>query len=271
MNKQSSLWSDNLSLKYFKNYLEVMPLSLALLRSIEAKYLASGDLTLPILDLGCGTGEFAQGFFRHQQVYIGLDISLPDVIQAKKTYKYHQSICADGRKLPFKNNCFNSVVSVSTLEHINQPDRVITEIFRVLAPGGKLVMTVNTPKIGQMLYWPNVLKKLGLSKLAESYTKFFHQVFKHRTLWGEHQWRNILTSSGFKQQNVKQIFSPEAISHFDRWLPTALIAQLFKLTFGRRWVYRPSFVNRWLANRYGWLVEKPETVGGNLFIVTSKP
>jgi ubiquinone/menaquinone biosynthesis C-methylase UbiE len=270
MSKQNALKKE-LAQRLLGNYLDFMPLSLAILRSIEAKYLADVKLTPPILDLGCGTGEFAQGFFHHQQMGVGMDISIPDILQAKKTKKYQKLLCADGRNLPFKNNCFNSVVSISTLEHINRPGRVISEVFRVLAPGGKLAMTVNTIKIGQMLFWPKVLRRLGWVKLAESYINFFHQVFNHQTLWGEKRWRRVLRDNGFRLEKVEEIFSAKVVEHFDRWLPTSLPAQLIRRVTGKRWVWRPDWINKWLVNRYGWLVTQDEQIGGNLFIVTSKP
>ncbi len=72
-----------------------------------------------ILELGSGTRRRASNI-------INLEIeSGPEV-----------DIVADGHLLPFKDNSFDAVISEAVLEHVRAPTRVVSEIYRVLKPGG---------------------------------------------------------------------------------------------------------------------------------------
>jgi SAM-dependent methyltransferase len=47
-----------------------------------------------------------------------------------------------GERLPFKDSCFDGVISVAVLEHVRDPFASASEIVRVLRPGGRLVCAV---------------------------------------------------------------------------------------------------------------------------------
>jgi SAM-dependent methyltransferase len=47
-------------------------------------------------------------------------------------------IAADAHCLPFLNDSFSSVISLNAFEHYRKPDAVVSEIMRVLKPGGKV-------------------------------------------------------------------------------------------------------------------------------------
>lgn len=72
-----------LSMDYFEKYLRVAPFSHALWRSREAIFVKKVKFKKPLLDIGCGFGEFAGVFFQ-SKVEIGIDISLKDLIEAAK-------------------------------------------------------------------------------------------------------------------------------------------------------------------------------------------
>lgn len=258
------------SREYLRRYLEVAPLALAVFRTIEAKNIAEVKMKRPILDVGCGFGEFA-GVFFDSEVEMGLDISWKELISAKRANRYKNLTWADARELPFKNNYFNTVLSVSVLEHIKDVGEVISEIYRVLAPGGKLIFTVNSKKIDRMLFWPERLEKWGFPKLTRAYIRQYHKIFKHETLWSNKKWREILQKEGFKVQTMREIISPEATRTFDFYIFTSWPSQLIKIIFGKRWAWRPRWFREWLVKKYGWLVEQDEKEGSNLFVVAAKP
>ncbi|NLV59126.1 MAG: class I SAM-dependent methyltransferase [Clostridiales bacterium] len=57
-------------------------------------------------------------------------------------------IAAYGEQLPFSDNSFDRVFSVSVLEHVQDPEKVVCEIVRVLRPGGYAY--INVPNYGSL-------------------------------------------------------------------------------------------------------------------------
>ncbi|MFC1790425.1 methyltransferase domain-containing protein [Patescibacteria group bacterium] len=255
--------------EFLRRYLRVAPLALAIFRSIEAKNIAEVAMRRPILDLGCGFGEFAGVFFQ-KKVEMGLDISWDELVSAQKANLYEKLTWADASDLPFKDNHFGTVLSVSVLEHIPNVGPVLDEAFRVLKPGGKFVLTVNGAKINKLLFWPNWFKKRGLPGLGTKYLNWYHRVFKHQTLWSKRKWEQALKKVGFKISHSREIISPEATQLFDFFLLTAWPSQIIKLLIGYRWAWRPKWFREWLVKKYAWIVEREEKQGSNLFIVATK-
>lgn len=256
--------------KYLRKYLEVAPLALAIFRSIEAKNISRVKMQRPILDVGCGFGEFA-GVFFNSKVEMGLDISWKELITAQKSNKYQKLAWVDAKEMPFADNFFGTVLSVSVFEHVTGVNNVLSEVYRVLKPGHKFVFTANTSKINQYLFWPKLLEKLGFPNLASKYIKLYHRVFKHVTLWSPQRWKKELEMIGFKIIIMEEIISPQATKTFDFLIPFSWPYQLYKVIFGKRWSWKPGWLKEYLADKYVGLVAKDEGEGSNLFVVAQKP
>lgn len=100
-----------------------------------------------ILDAGCGTGIFTLDILSKGSRVIGLDVSLPMLIPAGKKLKGYpfQMILADMLNLPFLENSFDKVVSVTALEFIEDAKGAVKELFRVTRRGGRIVVaTLNS-------------------------------------------------------------------------------------------------------------------------------
>jgi ubiquinone/menaquinone biosynthesis C-methylase UbiE len=173
--------------------------------------------------------------------------------------------------MPYANNSFATVLSVSVLEHISNIDEVVTEVFRVLKPKGQFIFTTNTPKINSMLHWPKVCHAVGLHPLAGFYIKSFNRVFHHVTLLDKNQWKKILERSGFKIVTSREIISPCVTEFYDTMLITSWPSQVTKIVFGKRWAWKPKWFREWLVRKFSPVVESDDTEGSNLFIVAYKP
>lgn len=255
---------------YLRRYLAVAPIALALWRSVEAKHFGKIDLRKPILDIGCGFGEFA-GVVFESQVEVGVDINYKDLINAMKTNNYMSLARADARNLPFANESFSSVVSISTLEHIVGPDKAFKEAYRVLKPGGTFALTVVTDKLNNSTFYGPLLKKMGFKKLGGIYLRAYDKIFHHYSMLSKKQWEKCVTNAGFKIEVSREIISPKITKLFDILLITAWPSQVIKLIFGRRMVYRPKFLLDFCTKIFLGLVEEEETEGTNLLIVAKKP
>jgi ubiquinone/menaquinone biosynthesis C-methylase UbiE len=100
-----------------------------------------------ILDAGCGTGVFTLDILSFGAHVIGLDISLPMLIRAvQKAREYpFQTVSADMATLPFQDNSFDKVVSVTAIEFFEDASDAVKELFRVTKHGGVIVVaTLNS-------------------------------------------------------------------------------------------------------------------------------
>jgi SAM-dependent methyltransferase len=88
-----------------------------------------------LLDVGCGQKPYRQLFAVDE--YIGLELDTPENRARKQADHYY-----DGIRLPFPDESFDSVLCNQVLEHVFTPEDFLSEIRRVLKPGGKLLLTV---------------------------------------------------------------------------------------------------------------------------------
>lgn len=154
----------------FHGYLAKAPLAHALFRCSELSYLTGRRISRPVLDLGCGTGEFAS-IAVNEFIDTGVDISASRLQSAHKSGLYSHLIRADAGRLPFCNQAFSTVLCVSVLEHLAEPDQALFEVNRMLRGGGEFIGTVVLADLHSNLLYPKVLRKLGLSGFAHAYEK----------------------------------------------------------------------------------------------------
>lgn len=79
---------------------------------------------------------------------VGIDISPAVVDLVRRRHPKLQAEVADVRELPFADGSFAAVVSNSTLDHFDRPEDIeaaLSELHRVLAPGGRLLITFDNP------------------------------------------------------------------------------------------------------------------------------
>lgn len=259
----------NSALIYFQRYLKVAPLSLALWRSTEAQELARHKLTKPVLDIGCGFGEFA-GVFFNSQIEVGVDIDYKDIARATSSGKYKKTIIADARNLPFANNTFKTIISISTLEHIQNNLQVFKEAFRVLKPGGKFYYTVPTDQLASGLLSVNVLNFLGLYKLSEIYFRIYNKVFKHVFLPSEKTWIAITKKAGFEIEDVRGTLPKITLFLFELALPFALPSQLGRLFLNNRLVFATNLKLKLTRPLVRFIRSDPD-FKANIFVIAKKP
>ncbi len=109
-----------------------------------------------VLDLGCGAGwatrllarlvcEGPQG---HGQV-VGLDISDEMVRRARAASRDFDNVMfvhGSAQQIPWEENFFDKVLSVESFYYYPDQDRVLHELFRVMAPRGRLFILINLYK-----------------------------------------------------------------------------------------------------------------------------
>jgi len=101
-----------------------------------------------VCDLGCGL-EMAFLDFAEDKIATGVGVD--DQVESG-THGRWQRVHADLRaRLPFDDAQFDHVVMLAVFEHLTQPEGVLREAFRILVPGGSLIMTWPAALVDPML------------------------------------------------------------------------------------------------------------------------
>lgn len=128
-----------------------------------------------ILDIGLGYGYFEKLFQRQNKNHklSGIDLSKESIINIKKEVK---GSFKEGSvlKIPFRENSFEVVVALEIIEHLKASEvfKAYSEIKRVLAPGGQLIIsvpvnetfytkpqsTIKNPNLHMRAYTPELIK-----------------------------------------------------------------------------------------------------------------
>ena len=244
-------------------------MSIAIHRAVEAGYLAQVPLERPLLDLGCGFGEFGS-IFLEESANVGIDVNRKDLEKALSKGVYRSLGQADACCLPFSGESFAAVISVSTLEHIPGAEDVLSEAFRVLRPGGVFLFTVPSDRFSRMLAVPRMLSALHAAALGRAYARAVNSLLSHVNLWSPQEWRACVERAGFDIECCREIISPRATFIWDLGLVFALPERFWRILTGHRLV-KPAAVVSFLESRLARLVEEDSSDGSNLFVAARKP
>ncbi len=106
-----------------------------------------------ILDVGSGSAWVAKYFISKNINVTSLDISKENVLKAKNYFSNskHSQLVSDSFHLSVKNNSYDVVIASEIIEHVIDPKEFVKELFRVVKPGGKLIIT--TPYKEKLRYY----------------------------------------------------------------------------------------------------------------------
>lgn len=93
-----------------------------------------------MLDVGIGTGIFTLEFVKSGMDVSGIDPSNKMIEIATK--RGLSAKFGSGEAIPFKDNSFDVVLSMTSLEFSNNPDKFVSEMVRVAKPSGLIVVAV---------------------------------------------------------------------------------------------------------------------------------
>lgn len=101
---------------------------------------------LPILDLGCGTGEIARAAGAWTVTAADLSANMLDQARRQAGAAAVTWVLLDGGPLPFADAAFSAVLSSSVLEYVADVPAHLAEVARVLDRGGWYLATVPDPR-----------------------------------------------------------------------------------------------------------------------------
>jgi ubiquinone/menaquinone biosynthesis C-methylase UbiE len=93
-----------------------------------------------VLDLGSGDGWVHRRLGTPRRAVVSVDLGTANLRRIDADSGGNaRCVCADAHHLPFRDGAFIGAVCAEVLEHVNEPERVMRELARVLTPGATLV------------------------------------------------------------------------------------------------------------------------------------
>jgi demethylmenaquinone methyltransferase/2-methoxy-6-polyprenyl-1,4-benzoquinol methylase len=131
-----------------------------------------------ILDLAAGTGASSVAFLKPGVRVVAADFSVGMLEEGKKRHPEIEFVFADATKLPFQAAEFDTVTISFGLRNVENTELALSEMLRVLKPGGKLVVcefsTIPNKFLHAMyrFYLKNLLPRISalVSKTPEAYS-----------------------------------------------------------------------------------------------------
>ncbi|MCO5314712.1 MAG: class I SAM-dependent methyltransferase [Solirubrobacterales bacterium] len=223
-----------------RHYLSLSPLSAALRAEIKRTI---GDRTgLRMLDVGCGNKPYLPFLADHAGSYWGVD-----AVDGARVDRVSVA-----EELPFGEAEFDVVICTQVLEHVDDPVRVLAEIYRVLAPGGVVFLSTH----GVFIYHPDPPTS------DRDYWRWTHsgllRIFRQSGEYTELEivpQGNVVASLGY--------VAAQYVDELGQRLPGKLIGRLMLLTL--------NSIAEWVDRRFppGARVPAPGSMSSN-FLVTGR-
>lgn len=139
-----------------------------------------------LLDVGCGDGLFTLVLGKHFREVHGIDVQEPFLARFREVVKNDARFTVSNvsaAAMPFSDSFFDTIVTIETLEHVEDLPKAATEIVRVLRPGGELFLTVpnrwfpfenhgvqigawrSGGRVPLVTYWPWLHRRIALARV----------------------------------------------------------------------------------------------------------
>jgi ubiquinone/menaquinone biosynthesis C-methylase UbiE len=171
---------------------DLTPPDQALRRGFALANVACGER---VLDLGCGAGDLAADL-----AHAGAQVTAADVAQAaldrasRRHPELELRLVGIDEPLPFDDGSFDAVWSSEVIEHVADTARWLSEVRRVLAPRGRVLLT--TPNHGRLR-----LLTGGIERYSEPLGDHLH-LYSARSL------RRLLQEFDFGEVEVRAVAGP---------------------------------------------------------------
>lgn len=170
-----------------------------------------------LLDIGCGRGEFLRGFINCGMKGYGVD-------RSRTAEKYCPEAILriadlENQGLPFEDDFFDVVFSKSVIEHFYYPEKFISEIYRVLKPGGLVITMCPDWEFNYRIYYEDYTHRTPFMQSSLRDIQFIHGFEKIRVerfrqlpiLWG-------IGRALLPLAELTRIIAPSFLRHHSKWV-----------------------------------------------------
>jgi ubiquinone/menaquinone biosynthesis C-methylase UbiE len=173
--------------EYFQSHIGVIPVQWV--KDLLLKYMKPGEGER-LLDVGCGRGYVEEMFADATKNIVVVSTDVTETARHHIRGEFHLCSMAD---MPFPDNSFDKIYCLDVLAHFAEGEKGISEAFRVLKPGGKII--IRTPN-KYYVYFSWMVQRIRTRKWKVNYDDTARWLYSRRTLlraFGLHPWSSIET------------------------------------------------------------------------------
>lgn len=171
-----------------------------------------------VLDIACGSGYGSELLSRVAKQVIGVDINMNALEYAKKHHQQSNIEFKQGdlnAKLDLPDNYFDVATCFETLEHVEGQHNGLSELRRVLKPGGLLI--ISTPDKNIMSKGGEVENQFHVKELTkDEFVSKIDSLFKLREFFGQNRFRP--SGSGRILKSMRELRRFSALRKIKRWI-----------------------------------------------------
>lgn len=188
-----------------------------------------------IIDIGCGDGYYDRLIAKSGAQVCAIDKNYWSIEYAKHINNSDNTFFSKGRAedLPFPDKLFDKAVSFCVMEHIENDNLVFKEINRVLAPGGVLVLSLDS---------------LSNRELCLEYRRQHKKRFKVKRFYNHKNIKPKLAKHGFRVEKTEYVYTT----------PISLgLVKLSYLISPRRWKHLRIYTLYFIGSIFLLLLGRP--------------
>jgi ubiquinone/menaquinone biosynthesis C-methylase UbiE len=218
--------------RLLKRFLELYPFQPATAVWRAAEVAAVTAVAFPQgrgLDLGCGDGRLTRVIMEQvgQLRLVGLDVDPQETALAENEHLYEAVHTSSATTIPAPDASFDFVMSISVMEHIQPLEAVLSDVARVLKPGGQLITTVPAAGFHGCLRGP-----LLPGESRADYLRALDRRVAHLRYWTIAEWRSSLEAAGLRLVDAKPILARDVMRRWETL--SRMTAGLLHMLAGRR-------------------------------------
>jgi len=168
-----------------------------------------------LADVGCGTGRYFRPLVDRGFLVYGCDQSQGMLAQAAK----ENAAClfqATADKLPYKDSQFDYVISIGVLQTVCDYELALSELVRILRPGGRLVVsTLRVPCLMELAFFPLVMLLMGDQSI--NCARWYPRLIRDRKgiTWPGRRFGSMIRR--FHEKDVKQLLTKNGMTGIRRY------------------------------------------------------